>query len=33
METMTTYLYFYSWERLMNFMMQGFEIGPYGAKS
>jgi hypothetical protein len=29
MEALTTYLYFQTWERLMDFMMRGLEIGPY----
>jgi hypothetical protein len=33
LEALTTYLYFESWERLMDFMMRGLEIGPYAAKS
>jgi hypothetical protein len=28
-EALTTYVHFQSWERLMDFMMQGLEIGPY----
>ncbi len=28
-EALTTYLYFEAWERLMDFMMRGLEIGPY----
>jgi hypothetical protein len=30
-EALTTYLFFESWERLMDFMMQGLEIGPYAV--
>ncbi|HBF33858.1 TPA: hypothetical protein DDW35_04785 [Candidatus Sumerlaeota bacterium] len=33
LEALTTYLYFESWERLMDFMMRGLEIGPYAPKS
>ena len=33
LEALTTYLYFESWQRLMDFMMQGLEIGPYAPKS
>jgi hypothetical protein len=29
LEALTTYLHFQSWERLMDFMMRGLEIGPY----
>jgi hypothetical protein len=32
LEALTTYLYFESWERLMDFMMQGLEIGPYAPQ-
>ena len=32
LEALTTYLYFETWERLMNFMMRGLEIGPYAAQ-
>jgi hypothetical protein len=28
-EALTTYLYFESWDKLMDFMMKGLEIGPY----
>ena len=31
LEALTTYLAFENWERLMNFMMRGLEIGPYAA--
>lgn len=31
LEALTTYLYFETWERLMDFMMRGLEIGPYAA--
>jgi hypothetical protein len=34
LEALTSYLYFGSWEALMDFMMRGLEIGPYAmAKS
>jgi hypothetical protein len=34
LEALTAYLHFESWERLMDFMMRGLEIGPYaGQKS
>lgn len=29
LEALTTYIYFETWERLMDFMMRGLEIGPY----
>ena len=29
LEALTTYLHFETWERLLDFMMQGLEIGPY----
>jgi hypothetical protein len=29
LEALTAYLHFESWERLMDFMMRGLEIGPY----
>jgi hypothetical protein len=29
LEALTTYLHFETWERLMDFMMRGLEIGPY----
>ena len=32
LEALTTYLYFDNWERLMDFMMRGLEIGPYTAQ-
>lgn len=32
LEALTTYLYFETWERLMDFMMKGLEIGPYAAQ-
>jgi len=32
LEALTTYLYFETWERLMNFMMRGLEIGPYAVQ-
>ena len=31
-QALTTYLYFESWERLMDFMMKGLEIGPYALQ-
>jgi hypothetical protein len=31
-EALTTYLHFASWERLMDFMMRGLEIGPYAVQ-
>lgn len=31
-QALTTYLYFKSWERLMDFMMRGLEIGPYAVQ-
>ena len=31
-EALTSYLHFESWERLMDFMMQGLEIGPYSVQ-
>ena len=31
LEALTTYLAFENWERLMDFMMRGLEIGPYAA--
>jgi len=31
-EALTTYLHFESWERLMDFMMRGLEIGPYAVQ-
>ena len=31
LEALTTYLYFQTWERLMDFMMRGLEIGPYAV--
>jgi hypothetical protein len=30
-EALTSYLHFESWERLMDFMMRGLEIGPYAV--
>lgn len=30
--TLTTYLHFETWERLMDFMMRGLEIGPYAVQ-
>ena len=32
LEALTTYLYFETWERLMDFMMRGLKIGPYGVQ-
>ncbi len=32
LEALTTYLHFESWERLMDFMMQGLETGPYATQ-
>ncbi len=32
LEALTTYLHFESWERLMDFMMRGLEIGPYAVQ-
>jgi hypothetical protein len=32
LEALTTYLYFETWERLMDFMMRGLKIGPYAAQ-
>ena len=32
LEALTTYLYFQTWEQLMDFMMRGLEIGPYAAQ-
>ena len=32
LEALTTYLAFENWERLMDFMMQGLEIGPYAVQ-
>jgi hypothetical protein len=32
LEALTSYLYFESWERLMDFMMRGLEIGPYAVQ-
>ena len=31
LEALTTYLAFENWERLMDFMRRGLEIGPYAA--
>lgn len=31
LQALTTYLHFESWERLMDFMMRGLEIGPYAV--
>ena len=32
LEALTTYLHFETWERLMDFMMRGLEIGPYAVE-
>lgn len=32
LEALTSYLHFESWERLMDFMMRGLEIGPYAVR-
>jgi hypothetical protein len=32
LEALTSYLHFESWERLMDFMMKGLEIGPYAVQ-
>ena len=32
LQALTTYLHFESWERLLDFMMQGLEIGPYAIQ-
>jgi hypothetical protein len=32
LQALTTYLEFETWERLMDFMMRGLEIGPYAAQ-
>ena len=32
LEALTTYLYFETWERLMDFMMRGLQIGPYAVQ-
>ena len=32
LEALTTYLYFETWERLMDFMLRGLEIGPYAVE-
>ena len=32
LEALTTYLHFETWERLMDFMMKGLEIGPYAVQ-
>ena len=31
LQALTTYWHFATWERLMDFMMQGLEIGPHAA--
>jgi hypothetical protein len=31
-QALTTYLHFETWERLMDFMMRGLEIGPYAVQ-
>ncbi len=32
LEALTTYLYFETWERLLDFMLRGLEIGPYAVQ-
>ena len=32
LEALTAYWYFENWERLMDFMMRGQEVGPYAAQ-
>lgn len=32
LEALTSYLHFASWERLMDFMLRGLEIGPYAVQ-
>jgi hypothetical protein len=32
LQALTTYLHFETWEKLMDFMMQGLEIGPYAPQ-
>ena len=32
LEALTSYLHFESWERLMDLMMRGLEIGPYAVQ-
>ena len=32
LEALTTYLFFETWERLLDFMMRGLKIGPYEAQ-
>lgn len=32
LEALTTYIYFETWEGLMDFMMRGLEIGPYAVQ-
>ena len=32
LEALTTYVYFETWERLMDFMMRGLEIGPHAVQ-
>jgi hypothetical protein len=32
LEALTTYWHFETWERLMDFMMRGLEIGPYAVQ-
>lgn len=32
LEALTSYLHFESWERLMDFMMRGLEIGPHAVQ-
>ncbi len=32
LEALTTYHHFESWERLMDFMLRGLELGPYALQ-
>ena len=32
LEAVTAYWFFENWERLMDFMMRGQEVGPYAAR-
>lgn len=32
LEALTAYLFFENWERLMDFMMRGQEVGPYAVQ-
>ena len=32
LEALTAYWHFENWERLMDFMMRGQEVGPYAAQ-